>query len=184
LLVTYGGPQAENYYYTNESPHDDPKLRRFTPYRALAARTLRRSWFHDREYVFPQIAASSRAIVEAGGQVGIGAHGQLQGLGYHWEMWSLASGGYDNLQVLQLATIGGAKMLGISRDIGSLETGKLADILILNASPLESLRNSTSLEYVMKGGDLYRANTLDQVWPQQKPLDAQWWWDAGPNESN
>ena len=130
--------------------------------------------------MFPQAAASSRAIVEAGGQVGIGAHGQLQGLGYHWEMWSIASGGYENQQVLKLATLGGAEMLGISRDIGSLEVGKLADILVLNKNPLENIRNSTALEYVMKGGDLYRASTLDQVWPRRKELADQWWWYAGP----
>ena len=180
LLVTYGGPWAENWYYSNESPHDNTKLRRFMPYQDLAARTLRRRWFHDREYTFREVARSSRAIVEAGGKVGIGAHGQLQGLGYHWELWSVASGGYGNLAALQLATIGGATMLGMGADLGSLEVGKLADILVLNKNPLENLRHTTSLEYVMKGGDMYQAETLDQVWPQEKPLPDQWWWHSGP----
>lgn len=180
LLVAYGGPWAENWYYSNESPHDDPKLRRFMPYDALAARTLRRRWFHEREYTFREIAESTRAIVEAGGKVGIGAHGQLQGLGYHWELWAVASGGYDNLQALQLATIGGATMLGMGADLGSLEVGKLADLLVLNENPLEDLRHTTTLEYVMKGGDMYQAETLDQVWPHKKPLPDQWWWHSGP----
>jgi len=84
------------------------------------------------------------------------------------------------LQALQLATIGGATMLGMGADLGSLEVGKLADLLVLNENPLEDLRHTTTLEYVMKGGDMYQAETLDQVWPHKKPLPDQWWWHSGP----
>lgn len=180
LLVTYGGPWAEHLFYSQHSPHDDPKLRRFTPYAELAPRTLRRAWFHEREYTYPQVASSARKILEAGGQVGVGSHGQLQGLGFHWELWALASGGFSPLQALHMATLGGAEMLGVAQDLGSVESGKLADLLVLAANPLDDIHNTLALQQVMKGGDLYDAATLDQVWPQQKPLPQQWWWSSGP----
>ena len=180
LLVTYGGPAAENYFFSRSSPHDDPKLKRFTPYAELAPRTLRRVWQHEREYTYPAVAASARKILEAGGQVGVGAHGQLQGLGYHWELWALASGGFTPQQALHMATLGGAEMLGMAQDLGSVEAGKLADLVILEANPLQSIEHSADIKYVMKGGEMYDAETMDQVWPQQSALPQQWWWHSGP----
>ena len=182
LLVNYGGPWAEDYYYTNESPHDDPKLRRYTPYYALAARTLRRAWFHDREYITTRIAQQAKKIVDAGGQVGIGAHGQLQGLGYHWELWSVASGS-TNMDALRSATLMGAEMIGLHQDVGSLAAGKFADLVVLNSNPLDNIRNSADIQFVMKAGALYEGDTLDQVWPQEEKLADQWWWHIDPAES-
>ena len=175
LLVTYGGPWAENYFYSEESPHDDAKLRRFTPLPFLAARTLRRSWFHEREYSFPQVAAGAAKIMRAGGRVGVGSHGQLQGLGYHWELWALASGGLSNLEALTAATRHGAEIIGVAADIGTVEVGKLADLVVLNSDPLEDLRNSADLALVVKGGEVFEADTLNKLWPQRQPLPPQWW---------
>ena len=180
LLVTYGGPWAENYFYAKESPHDDPKLRRFTPLPFLAARTLRRFWFHEREYSFPQVAAGAAKIMRAGGRVGVGAHGQLQGLGYHWELWALASGGWSNLEALTAATRHGAEIIGVAADIGTLEAGKLADALVLNSDPMDNIRNSADLALVVKGGEVFEADTLNKLWPERKPLPPQWWQQAGP----
>lgn len=183
LVVLYGGPAGEHYFYNHESPHDDAKLRRFTPYFSLAARTLRRgSWVHDKEYATTRVAEQAMKIVDAGGQVGIGAHGQLQGLGYHWELWSVASGG-SNFNALRSATLMGAEMIGLDQDLGSITPGKLADLVVLNSNPLDDIRNSADIQYVMKGGALYEGDTLNQVWPTQKALPDQWWWHLGPEEA-
>jgi len=182
LLVLYGGPAGENYFYNHESPYEDEKLRRFTPYDALVSRTLRRThWVHDIEYATTRVAAQAMKIVDAGGQVGIGAHGQLQGLGYHWELWSVASGG-SNYNALRAATIMGAEMIGLDQDLGSLTPGKLADLVVLNSDPLDDIRNSADIEFVMKGGAMYEGDTLDQVWPAKEALPDQWWWHLSPEE--
>lgn len=180
LLVAFGGPWAENYFYTRESPHRDPKLRRFVPENFIAKRTLRTQWFMEEEFTFPKLAAEAGKIIRAGGRVGVGAHGQLQGLGYHWEMWALASGGLTPLEVLTAATLHGAEMIGVAEDIGTVSEGKLADLLILDADPLADIRNSSRLRYVMKNGELFVADTLDKVWPEQQPLPDMWWWHTGP----
>lgn len=180
LLVSYGGPWAENYFYTRTEVHDDPKLRRFVPHEELDKLTRRRQWFRDDEHVFFQHAAQARKIIEAGGRVCVGGHGQLQGLGYHWELWALQSGGMSELDALRCATIFGAQAIGFDQDLGSLEAGKLADILVLDDDPLEDIHHTTSLRYVMKNGLLYDAETLDQLWPEQKKLPRPYWWDEDP----
>ena len=183
LLVLYGGPAGENYFYNNESPHDDAKLKRFTPHNSLVARTLRRgSWVHDLEYATTRVAEQAMKIVAAGGQVGIGAHGQLQGLGYHWELWSVASGG-SNYNALRAATLMGAEMIGLGQDLGSITAGKLADLVVLNSNPLDDIRSSADIQFVMKGGALYEGDTLNQVWPRHRELPDQWWWHLSPEEA-
>ncbi|MCH8135466.1 MAG: DUF1788 domain-containing protein [Proteobacteria bacterium] len=166
LLVLYGGPAGENYFYNNESPHDDAKLRRFTPYDALAARTLRRrSWVHEREYATTRVAEQAMKIVDAGGQVGIGAHGQLQGLGYHWELWSVASGG-SNYNALRSATLMGAQMIGLDQAIdqvhGVLSEYKPLDGLVVECMPADPdpLRD---IAFIVRAGALfptYRTSSL------------------------
>jgi hypothetical protein len=180
LIVQYGGPWAENYFYENTSPHDDPKLRRFTPHEDLDSTVLRRPWFHPQEYAFPMAAKVLADIVKAGGHVGLGGHGQRQGVQCHWEMWAIASGGMAPHDVLKVATINGAQAIGFEKDLGSLEAGKLADLLVLDRNPLENIRNTTALRYVMKNGELYQADTLDEIWPAQKKLPRQYWWDLEP----
>lgn len=181
LLVQYGGPIAEEYFYTTTEVHDDPKLNRFYPHNVLDDMSRRRGrWVREDEFSFDEAAAAAAEIQRAGGLVGVGGHGQLQGLGYHWEMWALAMGGMTPREVLQAATIDGAKIIGFAEDLGSLEVGKLADLVVLRRNPLDDIRNTNSVHYVMKNGELYDGDTLDQVWPVERPLAPFWWWSAQP----
>ncbi len=180
LLVAYGGPWAEDHFYVHESPRDDPKLARFTPRPFVLARTQRRAWFAEEEHVFPRVAAQAAKIIRAGGRVGVGSHGQLQGLAWHWELWALASGGLTPAEALRAATRHGAEMIGVAQDIGTVTAGKLADLVILDADPLADIRNSDDIAYVVKNGEVFDGDTLDKVWPEREPLPEQWWWDLGP----
>ena len=181
LLVSYGGPWAENYYYSRENVWGDQKIQYFTPYEELAQKSRRRpGWFMDEEHVFKKHAEFMKDLIEEGGLAGIGSHGQLQGLGYHWELWSNAGGGMKTIDALKAATILGAEALGLDGDIGSLEVGKLADILVLDKNPITDIRNSNSVHYVIKNGRIYDANLLDEVWPNEKKAGTFYWQTKKP----
>ncbi len=180
LLVLYGGPWAENFYYETTEVHDNAKLARFVPHNLLDDKTRRRPWFRQDEHSFPKTAAQAAKIQRAGGLVGVGGHGQLQGLGYHWEMWSLASGGMTPREVLKAATRDGAEIIGLGQDLGVLEPGRFADLVILTKDPLKDIRNTDSVHYVMKNGELYDGDTLNQVWPVEKKIPQFWWWNDKP----
>ncbi|MFY0630892.1 MAG: PD40 domain-containing protein [Flavobacteriaceae bacterium] len=181
LLVSYGGPWAENYFYSRENPYNDKKLQYFTPYTDLASKSRRRpGWFMDEEHVFTRHAEFVEDLVNAGGLAGVGSHGQLQGLGFHWELWATASG-TSNMNALKVATILGAKSIGLDGDIGSIEVGKLADFIILEKNPLDNIRNTNTILQVMMNGRLYDGNTLDEVYPRQKKASGFWWQQEKPS---
>lgn len=181
LLVSYGGPWAENYYYSRENPYSDPKMQYFTPYAELASKSRRRpGWFMDQEHVFKKHAEFMTDLMRAGGIGGVGSHGQLQGLGYHWELWSVASGGMTPHEALRVATISGATALGLDGDLGTLAPGKLADILIMDQNPLENIRHTNTLTHVVKNGVVYEANTLDEIAPVAKKAPAFDWQTKKP----
>lgn len=121
-------------------------------------------------------------ILHAGGRVTLGSHGNDEGIGVHNELWALQMGGISNMQALQAATIMGAEGLGIQKDVGSIEPGKIADLIILNSNPLDDIHNSRDIQYVMKDGVLYDGNTLDELWPLKRKCP-QWRFNgSGANE--
>ena len=167
LIVAYGGIMGENYWYQASDVFRNERLLRFTPRGVLDSRARRRMLVPEEEYYHVELAKTAKRIIDAGGKVQLGAHGQLQGLGAHWELWMLQQGGLTPLQSLRAATLWGAEYLGLESQIGSIETGKLADLVVLDANPLESIRNSEKVNMVMKGGVLLNEN-LDEVWPREK----------------
>ena len=191
LIVSYGGPFGENYWYTNEDLVNDAKLKHFTHPVDFADKIRRRGsggggspgpggWFLKEEYSFWQHAQDVAKTVAAGGRIGAGSHGQLQGLGMHWEIWMLQGGGLSTHDALRVATINGAEGIGMGQDIGSLEAGKMADLLVLDRDPLVNIRNTNSISRVMVNGRLYNASTLDEEWPRARKLPALPWTNLAP----
>jgi Tol biopolymer transport system component len=190
LQIGNGGPPGQSYFYTANSPVNDPKLHHFLPGFFLDHKLERMPWAVPREYDFPQVAAGAAAIQRAGGLVGVGSHGEIAGLGYHYEMQALASGGMTPMEVLQAATIGSSNTIGRGSEFGTLEAGKFADLQVLDKDPRLDIRNTLSIEQVMKNGRLYDASTLDEIWPRQRQLKPLWFQhgeapeDAAPGNSH
>lgn len=173
LSVLYGGEPPLHDQIIHGRPQDDPKVRRFMPPGVIAERLRNHHWLPEEQQSVHLFAADALRIQRAGGVVGAGSHGAVQGIAFHWELEAFASGGTP-LEALRAGTIGSAEAIGHAADVGSIEPGKFADLLVLDADPLTDIRNTRAIRWVMKNGRLYDAATLDEVWPARRPLPRLW----------
>ena len=177
LLETMGGPAGFNDFYQDPAVANDLKVGRFFPPQMVNSRMQRSAWTHPESRFVPVLARSIAEASHAGALVCVGSHGDFAGLGYQWTLWAQADGGLTPLQALQQATVNGARALGIEDRVGSLAPQMLADFLVLDANPLDDIRNTARIRYVVKGGVVYDGNTMDELYPRLRKLPRAWWWD-------
>ena len=178
LLVAYGGVMGEVEPWQTERVWEDARLARFTPPDVLAARGYRLSPFisDPREWHHHLVAQAAARLRDAGVDVALGGHGQLQGLGPHWEMELFAvPGAMTNAQAIEAATLTGARHLGLDRDLGSLEVGKIADLYVVEGDPLADLKAARNVVWVMKDGVLYDAATMNRITPRPQTREPLIW---------
>nr|WP_294996067.1 amidohydrolase family protein [uncultured Sediminibacterium sp.] len=182
LIVNYAGVSGEYYWYQHTNVWEKERLLRFTPRTVIDTRSRHRTMLPEEEYKNGHIltAESAKKLNDNGVAVNMGAHGQIQGMGVHWEIWMMQQGGMSNLQALKTATINPAQSLGLNQWIGSLEAGKLADMIILDKNPLENIRNTESVKYTMINGRLYDADSMNEIGNVNKPR-TKFYWEQSKN---
>jgi imidazolonepropionase-like amidohydrolase len=182
MIVGYGGLSGEYYWYQHTNVWEHEQLLRFTPRHVVDARSRRRTMAPEGDFNHVLIGRGAKQIADEGGMVLLGAHGQLQGLGAHWELWMMEQGGMTPMEALRAATIDGARYLGLDGDIGSLEKGKLADLVVLDRNPLENIRNTDSIGLVMLNGRLYDAKTLNEIGNHPRERRPFWFEGSDPRD--
>lgn len=181
LVVSFGGVSGEYYWYQHQDVWNHPQMKTFYPPEIMARRARWRMKLPEEEYYHIEVAKSAKKLLDAGVKVNIGGHGQVQGLAAHWEMWMLAQGGFTPMEVLRAATLHGADYIGLADQFGSLEPGKLADLIVLNKNPLDNIRNSDKIHAVMANGRLYDAATMNEIGNHPKTRPA-FLWEAHPGK--
>lgn len=168
FVVSYGGMMGEEYFYDRTEVWKNPRLLRYTPAHFLDGRSIRRPTAPDNQYNHVNVARYAKTLRDAGVTVHIGAHGQREGLGAHWELWIMGQGGFTPWEALRSGTIDGATHLGMDKDIGSIEVGKLADLVVIEADVLSDIRNSEFVSHTVLNGRIFEAATMNEVGGKQR----------------
>ena len=197
LVVSFGELFGENYIYQHTRPWDDPKVQTFiqtttsgysplgTPHYAPPyVRGITTIHAADEIYDigFRSVSRSVKKLDDAGVIINVGSHGEVAGLAVHWDMWLLSEGGMSNPHVLQAATLNGARTLGFDKQIGSVEVGKLADLIVLDKNPLEDIHNSNTVRYTMVNGRLYDSYTMNEIGNHDRPR-GKFYWEVGRTQN-
>ena len=185
LIVNYGGLNGEYYWYQTTNVWEEEKLLKYTPRAIIDSRSRHRTMAPMEEYENGHILTSQscKKLADAGVKICVGGHGQLQGLGVLWEMWNLSQGGMTNMQVLKAATIHGAEYIGMGDDLGSIEVGKLADIIVLDSDPTENIQNINSVIYTVINGRMYETGTMNEIGNSNRPRSKFFWEQDGYNDN-
>jgi imidazolonepropionase-like amidohydrolase len=175
IVVTYGGLAGDPYWRQAMDVWLHPILSQHVPPRILQAGSVRRTTAPEEDFVDDDNARTAHMLFERGVDVSIGAHGQQEGLAAHWEMWSFVRGGFSPLEALMTATVMPARHLGFDNDLGTIEPGKLADLVFLRANPLDDIGNTDEINYVMLNGRLYDAESMDELVTGTRERPAYFW---------
>jgi imidazolonepropionase-like amidohydrolase len=181
LVVNYGSMSGEYYWYQNTKVWEKDRLLNFTPRSIVDSRSRHRTMVPQEEYEQGHIlsAATANNLGDKGVNVNLGAHGQLQGLGAHWELWMMHQGGMSEMEALEVATINGARYLEMDHELGSIEEGKLADLIVIDGNPLENIRDTENVTHTMMNGRLYETATMNQIAPTEQVRLPFWWEQEG-----
>ncbi len=174
LGVAFGGIQGEDYWYEHTDVWRNERLLNYVPRDLIDARSRRRQKAPEGEYNHILAARVVNELDRAGVPIMLGAHGQREGLAAHWEMWMFEQGGMTPHRALIAGTIAGARYLGMEADLGSLEVGKLADLIVLEENPLDNLRSSELVRYVMVGGRIFDALSMNEIAGEKRQRKPFW----------
>jgi hypothetical protein len=197
LIVTFGELFGESYIYQHQEPWKESKVNTFIPevnnaYNPIAGpsgaplhvRAMQSIHYADELYDigFRSVSRSIKRLDDAGVTINVGSHGQAPGVAMHWEMQLLAEGGMAPMRILRAATVNGARTYGLDHQLGTLEPGKLADLIVLERDPLTDIRNTNSVVYTMVNGRLYDAATMNEIAPRERPR-SRFFWETGANKN-
>jgi imidazolonepropionase-like amidohydrolase/Tol biopolymer transport system component len=175
LVTPGGGHMLLEYWMARSDLPSDPRELNFSHWRT-AFRQKSAVQLPISAYQASLVLSGIRAFHDQGVTIVLGGHGEVQGASSHFDLW-LEAQAVPPQDALRIGTIETARHLGLDRDVGSIQVGKLADLIVLNSNPLDDIRNTIDIAYVMKGGRLYESSTLDQVWPEKKPFGPRPWRD-------
>ena len=183
LVVGYGGIWGENYWYAESDVFNNRRLAAFVPPFVYEGRSRRRMLASKGDWNHFAIAETCKQLLDAGVHIQLGAHGQREGLAAHWELWMLGQGGMTALEAIRAATLHGAAYVGLDRDLGSLEAGKLADIAVVEGDLLADLRRSEHVKYTVLNGRVFEAKTMEQLAPVEI-APAPFFWHKGGSDGS